>query len=175
MLEVFASEETTRPWLQEVRNLLDAAFDGDVTEEDWDHVLGGWHITWTEKREIVGHAAIVSRTLEVGEKALGTGYVEVVAVRPDRQGTGIGTRMMVAANDLIRAEFQLGALSTGAHGFYTRLGWQRWRGATYVRTQNGLVRTPEEDDGIMVLRFGPSQDLEITTSIACNKRPRDDW
>lgn len=175
MLEVFAPEETLRPRLEEIRGLLDVAFDGEVTEEDWDHVLGGWHVTWTETGEIVGHAAIVPRTLEVGDETFDTGYVEVVAVRPDRQGNGIGTRVMAAANDLIRAEFQLGALSTGAHDFYARLGWQPWRGPTYVRTRSGLTRTPEEDGGIMVLRFGPSQDLEITTSIACNQRSGDDW
>ena len=175
MLEVFASEEMARPLLQEIRRLLDAAFDGEVTEEDWDHVLGGWHMTWTEAGEIVGYAAIVPRTLEVGDKTFDTGYVEVVAVRPNRQGTGIGTRMMAAANDLIRAEYQLGALSTGAHGFYAKSGWERWRGPIYVHTQNGLTRTPEEDGGIMVLRFGPSQDLEMTISIACAERPGDDW
>ena len=70
----------------------------------------------------------------------------------------------------------LGALSTGAHAFYGRLGWERWRGPTYVRTSGGAIeRTEDEDDGVMVLRFGPSADLDLTLPICCEDRPGDAW
>jgi len=66
-------------------------------------------------------------------------------------------------------------LSTGRHEFYQRLGWERWLGPTFVRRGEALVRTPDEDDGIMVLRFGRSRDTDLTAPIACEAREGDDW
>ncbi len=78
--------------------------------------------------------------------------------------------------DLIRAGFELGALGTGRHSFYERLGWERWQGPTFVRTAEGDVRrTEEDDDGVMVLRTGPTADLDLTGPLACEERPGDDW
>jgi hypothetical protein len=82
---------------------------------------------------------------------------------------------MAAVAEVVRREFQLGALSTGAPAFYERLGWERWHGPTYVRDGARVVRTPEEDDGVMVLRFGPSAGLDLTTIISCAARTGDDW
>ena len=60
--------------------------------------------------------------------------------------------------------------------FYERLGWERWQGPTYVRTAVGeLHRTEEDDDGVMVLRTGPTADLDLTGPLACEERPGDDW
>ena len=68
------------------------------------------------------------------------------------------------------------ALSTSATAFYGRLGWERWRGPTYVRRGDGsLERTEDEDDGIMVLRFGPSGEVDLTSPICCEDRPGDAW
>ena len=69
----------------------------------------------------------------------------------------------------------LGALSTGSPGFYGRLGWERWRGPTYVRRGDDLVRTPDEDAGIMVLRFGPSAGVDLAAPISSEARAGDDW
>ncbi len=44
-----------------------------------------------------------------------------------------------------------------------------------MRTGGQLVRTEDEDDGIMVLRFGPSQEADLTAPISCDSRPGDDW
>ena len=59
------------------------------------------------------------------------------------------------------------------HHFYERLGWQRWLGPTYVRRSDGVVRTPDEDDGVMVLVTATAVDL--TAPITCEERPGDDW
>mgnify|MGYP006361481155 CR=1 FL=1 len=78
--------------------------------------------------------------------------------------------------DLIRAGFELGALGTGRHSFYERLGWERWQGPTFVRTAEGDVRrTEEDDDGVMVLRTGPTADVDLTGPLVCEERPGDDW
>jgi aminoglycoside 2'-N-acetyltransferase I len=78
-------------------------------------------------------------------------------------------------DDLIRRHHEMGALSTGEHGFYERLGWERWRGPTFVRRDGATVRTPDEDDGIMVLRFGPTAAVDLGAALSCEARPGDDW
>ncbi len=82
---------------------------------------------------------------------------------------------MQRAGQLIRAEFDIGALSTSAHPFYEGHGWERWQGPTYVRRGAQLVRTPDEDAGIMVLRFGPSQNVSRAAGISCTARVGADW
>ncbi len=62
------------------RALLDDAFD-DMTDEDWDHALGGMHALLWEGAELIGHASVIQRQLLYGGRAWRTGYVEAVAVR----------------------------------------------------------------------------------------------
>jgi aminoglycoside 2'-N-acetyltransferase I len=124
---------------------------------------------------VVSHAAVVPRELHVDGRPVAAGYVEAVATAPARQGQGLGTRAMVEVDRLLRRHHELGALSTGAHAFYERLGWERWRGPTFVRAVDDLVRTPDEDDGIMVLRFGRSTTLDLGAALSCEARIGDDW
>ena len=86
------------------------------------------------ERGIVGHAAIVDRLLYPGEATLRSGYVEAVAVWPDLHGGGVGTEVMTAINRLIDERYEIGALGTGRHSFYARLGWVVWQGPTWIGT-----------------------------------------
>ena len=45
----------------------------------------------------------------------------------------------------------------------------------FVRRGSTTVRTPDDDDGIMVLRFGPSASIDLTAPISCDARSGDDW
>ena len=161
--------------LTALRALLDEAFGGEFSDEDWTHTLGGRHVVVTSSGALVAHAAVVPRTLWVGDTALRCGYVEGVATLPSRQGGGLGTLAMARATALVREGYDLGALSTGRPAFYERLGWERWRGPTSVRDGGGLVRTPGEDGGVMVLRHGPSAAVDLAAPVACEARPGDDW
>lgn len=124
---------------------------------------------------LVAHASVVARTLVVGDRAVATGYVEAVAVDPDAQGNGYGTVAMRELAEVIRAQFELGALSTSSPGFYTRLGWERWRGPTYVDAPEGRQRTADDDDGVLVLRTGATADIDPTSRLVCDWRPGDVW
>jgi len=159
-----------------IRRLLDDAFGGDLTDEDWQHALGGWHALIEEAGQVVAHAAVVERPFLVGARAVRAGYVEAVAVTPARQRTGLGSSVMRAINARIRERFELGALSSGEWGFYERLGWERWRGPTYVRRADGqTIRTPDEDEGVMVLRTERSGALDVRQPIVCDERVGDSW
>jgi aminoglycoside 2'-N-acetyltransferase I len=106
---------------------------------------------------------------------LRTGYVEAVATAPHRQGSGIGTNVMDEAGRIIRDGFELGALGTGAHRFYERLGWETWPGQAFVRTPQGPERTPDDEGFIMVLRTLSTPRLDMSAAITCEWRPGDVW
>lgn len=155
--------------------LMDAAFDGDFAEEDWEHALGGWHSIAMLDGEPIAHASVVAREIDVGDRTWRTGYVEAVATAPEAQGRGHGTRVMDLIGSVIRERFEFGGLATGEHHFYERLGWERWRGPTYVIDGEDRRRTTADDDAIMVLRFGPSAEVALTDPITCRARSGDDW
>lgn len=163
-----------------IRALLWAAFDSEdederMTEDDWQHALGGMHVIGEVGGEIAAFASVVERELHVVGLALRTGYVEAVAVLPGYQRAGLGVRLLDNVNAYIRAEFELGGLATGVHAFYERLGWETWQGPTSVRTTNGDARTPEEDGYILVLRTPASPPLDLAAPISCPWRPGDAW
>lgn len=166
--------------LTAARRLCAEAFagdpDGEFEDNDWEHALGGWHVVVVEGDELLAHAAVVERTLHVAGTPFRTGYVEGVATRPSRQGEGLGSLAVIEVNELVRRHFELGALGTGRWSFYERTGWERWQGPTFVRGDDGVdVRSPEDDDGVMALRFGPSADIDRRRPIACEARTGDDW
>jgi aminoglycoside 2'-N-acetyltransferase I len=76
--------------------------------------------------------------------------------------------------DVVRREFDIGVLSTSRHRFYERLGWERWTGPSFVLRGGERIRTADEDDGIVVLRFGVSLDIPLSAAIACHARSGDD-
>jgi aminoglycoside 2'-N-acetyltransferase I len=168
------AEETTA-----IRVLLWAAFaddeDGAFSEDDWLHALGGVHFVFDVDGRIVSHASVVERDIHFGGTSLRTGYVEAVATAPDEQGHGYGSAVMRAVNEHIEAQYDIGALGTGSQAFYERLGWQIWRGPSYVRLPGGDERTPDEDGYIMVLTTPTSAGVDLTTPISCEWRPGDVW
>jgi aminoglycoside 2'-N-acetyltransferase I len=176
------TSELTAPEIEAVRRILWAAFDHPddpdeaMTEEDWQHALGGTHILVEADGQIVGHAAVVERELHVDGRPLRAGYVEAVAIEPAHQRSGLGSRLMSEIGAVIEERFELGALGTGAPEFYERLGWLRWPGPTFVRAPGGLQRTADDDGGIMVLRTPRSpSDLDLMATISCDWRAGDVW
>jgi aminoglycoside 2'-N-acetyltransferase I len=162
-----------------IRTLLWAAFADDehgaFTEDDWLHAIGGVHFVVEAGGRIVSHASVVEREIHIDGVPLRTGYVEAVATAPDEQRRGYGSGVMRAVNQHIETQFEIGALGTGSQPFYERLGWQIWRGQSYVRLAGGDVATPDEDGYIMVFRTPTSAAVELTGSISCEWRPGDVW
>ena len=164
--------DTTR---QAARALLAATFEGDFRDCDWEHALGGIHALVWEEGELIGHASVVQRRLLHGGRALRTGYVEGVGVRPDRHRRGHGATMMTALERFIHGAYELGALGSSdmAYDFYAARGWQLWRGRCSALTPDGIRPTPEEEGGIFVLPCEAPLDLD--GELTCDWRDGDVW
>jgi aminoglycoside 2'-N-acetyltransferase I len=173
------TSDLTETELSAIRALMDVAFGSDederFTDDDWGHSIGGIHFVLDQDGEVVVHASVVERELRIAGRPLRTGYVEAVATAPARQGQRLGSLVMQAVTAEIRDRFELGALGTGRHHFYERLGWQTWRGPASVRTSEGLRRTPDDEGYILVLATPSSPPLDLTASIDCDWRPGDAW
>jgi aminoglycoside 2'-N-acetyltransferase I len=161
--------------LRAARSLLEAVFAGEMTEDDWEHALGGVHALVWEEGELIGHASVVQRRLLHGGRALRTGYVEGVAVRADRQGRGHGAALMAALERVVRGAYEVGALGTTdeAAGFYAARGWEVWRGPLSALTPDGVVRTTEEDGAVYV--FPGAHPLDLSGELTCDWRDGDVW
>ena len=177
-LRTLRSEELAPDEIGALRQLLAAAFaedeHGGFGEHDWEHALGGAHFVAEEGGRMVGHAAVVERDIRVAGRPLRTGYVEAVATAVDRQRSGIGTAIMRSVAEHL-ADYELGALGTGSHAFYARMGWETWRGPSSVRAPAGELPTPGEDGYIMVLRTPRTPPLDLDAPISCEWRPGDVW
>lgn len=167
---------STAEW-SALTDLCVAAFD-EPWDGYWESIGPGVHVLAQHAvHGILAHAAIVDRFLYTADSVLRAGYVEAVAVAPDEQRRGLGTRVMEVINGMLDDGYQLGALGTGNQSFYARLGWVVWQGTTWVRGPDGrLERTPGEDGGVMV-RITPATPagLNLALPIAVDWRPDEVW
>ncbi|HWT23780.1 MAG TPA: GNAT family N-acetyltransferase [Solirubrobacteraceae bacterium] len=161
--------------LRAARALLDAVFEGEFSDHDWEHVLGGVHAPAWDGHRLVGHAAVVQRRLLHGGRALRAGYVEGVGVSPAMRRRGLGAGLMAAMERVIAGAYELGALAAAepAANLYAGRGWRRWEGPTCALTPGGIVRTAEEDGTIHVLPAGVA--LDLSGSLTCDWRDGDVW
>jgi aminoglycoside 2'-N-acetyltransferase I len=175
LLQVGHTAEIDASVLAKARALLDTVFEGEMTDHDWDHSLGGMHAVAWHGAAVIGHASVVQRHLVHGGSALRTGYVEGVGVHPEWQRRGIGGQMMEALERIIETAYDIGALGATdeAVSLYEQRGWIRWRGELSAITPAGLLRTPDEDGWVFVLPLG--RKLDFAGDLVCDWRDGDVW
>jgi aminoglycoside 2'-N-acetyltransferase I len=161
--------------LRAIERMVIEAFPGDFDDHDWEHALGGIHAIVEDAGVIVAHGAVVQRRLLHGGRALRTGYVEAVAVRPERQRRGLGAAVMHALVPVISGAYTIGALAATerAARLYRALGWLPWEGPTWVLAPDGVRRTADDDGGIYVLPLNTPMDRG--GDLVCDWRDGDVW
>ncbi len=174
-LQVAHTADLDAAVLRAARALLYEVFGDEMTEDAWEHALGGIHALVWEEGRLVGHGSVVQRRLLYDGRALRTGYIEDVAVIADRRRRGHADAIMAALERIVRSAYELGALGATDDGakLYTARGWKPWRGATWALTPDGRVRTAEEDGSVYVFEVaGP---LDTTSELTCDWRDGDLW
>ena len=175
MIQTAQTGALSASFLRDIRNMLDAAFDGDFSDDDWGHAAGGLHVWLSGSAGLISHGSLVPRNLVCSSHTLSVGYVEAVATAIAHRRQGHGTAVMRRINELIRERYTLGALSTGSPAFYERLGWERWRGPTLVALPAGPTRTPDDDGSVMILQTTQTPRLDLDEEIVCDWRSGDVW
>lgn len=178
-LRVVLTDELEPGDVEAVTRLCRAAFN-EPWDTNWEAVGPGIHVLAEADGALLAHAMIVDRQLFGGHEpdlALDAGYVEWVATDPAHARQGHGTRVMGEIGRILRDEYALGALATGRAGFYERLGWETWRGPTFVLMPDGQrVRSAESDGDVMILRTPRTPvALDLAGPIAVEWRPVDPW
>jgi aminoglycoside 2'-N-acetyltransferase I len=154
-------------------DLCSRAFEEDFealfeTFSDTTHVLG------YRAGALVSHAMWVTRWLQVeADPMLRTAYVEAVATDPAHRGRGYATAVMKRVAEEIQS-YELGALSPFSVAYYERLGWELWRGPLYIRTEAGLIRTPSDEE-VMVLRLPNTPALDLDAALSAEWREGELW
>jgi aminoglycoside 2'-N-acetyltransferase I len=155
-----------------VRELCDLAYHSP-TAPYFAAIGPGEHLLGWEEGVLVSHLMWVTRWLQMGDDApLRTAYVEMVATAAVFQGQGRATALLQYFPSQVE-HFDLAALCPATVRLYSRLGWQLWRGPLGVRTETGLLPTPEER--VMVLPLPRSPPLDLTLPLSVEWRPGEVW
>ncbi|HEX3219762.1 MAG TPA: GNAT family N-acetyltransferase [Candidatus Limnocylindria bacterium] len=176
-LRIVPSSQLLDAEWDELTALCIAAFD-EPWDGYWESIGPGVHVIASgEGGRILAHAAVVDRTLYPGDLVVPAAYVEAVAVLPERQRGGLGTQVMREIDRMIDERYALGALGTGSQPFYQRLGWEVWRGPTWIRNRDGTLQRSADEDGGIMIRCTPSTPpaLDLDAAIAVDWRPGEVW
>lgn len=160
--------------IPKVRQLLVDSFEGEFSEDDWQHSLGGVRLIGFMNEEIVAHGAVVPRAVRIDDVEEIIGYVEAIAVDPRFWRQGIGTALMEEITKICKSQYQFSMLSTGEKDFYRRSGWVDFKGESYVDLGEKVVRSEEEDEGLMYLGVGNYSNVS-PFKVVCKSRAGDAW
>ena len=175
-LAVVESDQLDAAARRRLRALWDRAFGDRFTDHAADQAYGGVHVLARAGDRFVGHASAIPRPIRFGGQPWRTiGYVEAVSVDPDRQGEGIGRRVMERLHVEIAARWPVALLSTRtATPFYESLGWEQWQGPRYTRTATGVVADGDRG-GLMIRRPDPPLVPDLSVEVTCLERPGRAW
>ena len=105
----------------------------------------------------VAQLGVLRRFLQVNGVSVLVGDVGLVAVDPDRQGTGVGAALLARARSLLtELDLPFGFLTCGEHvaGFYTSAGWARVPGPTGMVRADGRVQVYGGASMVLPVRRG---------------------
>lgn len=181
--EILTSEQRTDADYDEVLQLCNSAYEEDVGAylaafADGTHVLGKVDGT------IVSHAMWVTRWLQVGDGPfLKTAYVELVATGIAHRNRGYASAVMKRLVTEIRnheiENYEIGGLCPSSEQYYTRLGWESWRGPLLIRKDGELLPTPPDEDGeaecLMIYRLPQTPKLSLDALVSIEWREGEVW
>ncbi|PXW32329.1 UNVERIFIED_CONTAM: aminoglycoside 2'-N-acetyltransferase I [Williamsia faeni] len=120
---------------------------------------------------MIGHAAVVARSIVHDGRAYRVGYVEAVATDPERQRQGLGDRVMSAVEAVIDGAYDFGVLGASEAGLrlYRAHGWTPFAGRLSAMSPAGLIDTPEGSVHV----YGPA--APVSGRLICDWRCGELW
>jgi nodulation protein A len=130
----------------ELAVLLASAFPRSSTlggEQSWSSARPELRLVGRAAGQVVAHAAVLRRFLQIDGRAQIVGDVGLVAVDPARHGTGLGAELLTQIRKaLCGLGMPFGFLTCGEQvaGFYAQGGWARVPGSTRVIRADGRMQ-----------------------------------
>jgi aminoglycoside 2'-N-acetyltransferase I len=173
-ITVASTEDLDAATRAEIIRVCIAAHDEPDFERLFEYIpSGGRHFMAYHGRQLASHAVVTTRWLEAPGGCLKSGYVDAVATLPDYQGQGFGSAVMQALAQNLD-DYDIGCLQTDIPEFYTRLGWELWRGPLAGRRGQEVIATPDQQ-GIMVLRVGRTPALDLDGDLTVDAQEGRIW
>lgn len=91
-LRVAHTADLDRASLDAARALLVDVFEGDLSDHDWEHALGGVHALVWDGDALIGHASVVQRRLLHGGRRCARATSRVSGYAPTSAGAGTPAR-----------------------------------------------------------------------------------
>jgi aminoglycoside 2'-N-acetyltransferase I len=169
------TEQLSEEELDELKAMLKAVFGTErYTDESWEHCLGGIHYLLRYGDRLVAHGALVPRYLRQGGRVLRGVYGESMATLNDWRNFGFGSAIVAMATAEIRRNYDIGVFAASRYGFYQRLGWDKWRGPTFVETEHG-IEPKGPDRGAVMFRLPDHSTVDPDADLTTISRSGDDW
>mgnify|MGYP001766764257 CR=1 FL=1 len=172
-IKVVQSGDLTGNDRNEIISLCTRAYEEDFGSM-FDDFPGSVHILGYADGILVSHAMWITRALQAGNgPVMRTAYIEAVATDKAFRNRGFASQIMRRTAEEIK-DFDLGALSPFSEEYYARLGWEKWKGPLFIRTEKGLVRSAEDEE-VMILRLPGTPELDLNDTLSAEWRRGELW
>lgn len=173
VLSVVSSDTLSHEKKEEIIDLCTHAFEGDFRKV-MDTFHSATHVLGRIDGCLLTHALWVTRWLQVGDgNLLRTAYVEAVAT--DKQFRRFEFAQAVMGKIVQEIEdFELGGLSPFRVSYYECLGWELWQGPLFIRTEQQVERSPEDEE-VMIYRLPKTAELDLSVSLSAEWREGEQW
>ncbi|MEB3210604.1 MAG: GNAT family N-acetyltransferase [Leptolyngbyaceae bacterium] len=172
-LEVVSSDALSDSDRRDIITMCNRAYEEEL--EPLFNTFGtATHVLGYSAQSLVSHAMWVTRWLQVDTQPLmRTAYIEMVATDAAYRNRGFATAVMKRVASEIQG-FDLGALSPFSVTYYARLGWEPWQGPLFIRTDDGLLATPSDEE-VMILRLPQTPILDVHSCLSAEWREGELW
>lgn len=147
-------------------------------EEDLGHLMatfhGATHVLGRIGERAVTHALWVTRWLQVSDGPfLKTAYVEMVATDKEFRRRGYAKAVMERVVHDVR-DYDIAGLSPSSVGYYERLGWEAWIGPLFIRKDDAIEQTPDDEE-VMIYRLPKTPELDLSAPLSAEWREGELW
>jgi aminoglycoside 2'-N-acetyltransferase I len=158
---------------KEIVSLCNRAYEQDMGPL-FETFVGATHVLGHVDGMLVSHALWVTRHLQMGtEPIMRTAYVEAVATDANYRNRGFAASVMKHLIGEIQ-DYDLAALSPFSVEYYGRLGWELWHGPLFIRTNDKLLPSPDDEE-VMIFRLPKTPVLDLNASLSAEWREGELW
>jgi aminoglycoside 2'-N-acetyltransferase I len=158
---------------EEILSLCNRAYEEDMRSL-FETFVGATHILGHADGMLVSHALWVTRYLQAGaDPIMRTAYVEAVATESAYRNRGFAASIMKYLVGEVQ-DYDLAALSPFNVNYYGRLGWELWPGPLFIRTNDTLMPSPDDEE-VMIFRLPKTPSLDLKAPLSAEWRVGELW